>query len=121
MTFLQAVEAMRQGKRIRRPDWQPHEFIYLRSNRIFCDNDNELGAMSGVNRIDWEIYEEPKKRRTVVRWKWAVQGNDPGGSPIWTEWVGFYSEDEARERFKNSSCSVKRLDYTRTEFEEECE
>lgn len=54
MNFEKALEAMRQGKKVRRKAWRDTE-IYLSSTTLFtmiCDD---------VFADDWEIYEEPKK------------------------------------------------------------
>ena len=119
MTFLGAIEAMKQGKRVRRSGWKNNVIfnIFLQSHILMTSDGYTFeSTLFDFDATDWEIYEEPKKTRTVVRWKWALSNN----SRIWWEVNSFYENEESLRK----DCATryyphcKRLDYTRTEFEE---
>lgn len=60
-----------------------------------------------LESVDWRI--KPKEK--VVRWKWAYQN----GNNRWYESSDFLSDLEAANEFKYE---FKKLEYTRTEFDE---
>jgi hypothetical protein len=123
MTFLQAVEAMKQGKRVRRSGWKKNNVIFnifLQSHILMTSVGYTFeSTLFDFDATDWEIYEEPKKTRTVVRYQWATRSKDLGW---FSNGIFFENEKQHREScFSSKDNEIKRLDYTRTEFEEECE
>lgn len=62
MTFSEALEAMKQGYKIKRMCWID-SYIYLKNNEIVTIvNNNEFKGVNIDNILDtdWEIYNEPK-------------------------------------------------------------
>jgi len=66
-----------------------------------------------IDSDDYEYRIKPEEKKPVVRWLWAF--NDGKG---WKQNSYFMSEQEAREAIKVHAVFSKRLEYTRTEFEE---
>lgn len=62
MTFSEALEAMKQGYRVRRntASWKHIEFICIESNAIVTNDGDIMDITMSVLDNDWEIYNEPK-------------------------------------------------------------
>lgn len=68
MKKIEAIKMMLDGKKVRRNNWPPTQYIYFgKDSNIFKfkkENENEL--MIDMNNFeyidDWEIYQEPKKK-----------------------------------------------------------
>lgn len=62
MTFSEALEAMKQGYRVRRntASWKHIEFICIESNAIVNNDGDIMDITMSVLDNDWEIYNEPK-------------------------------------------------------------
>ncbi len=61
MTFLEAVKALYEGKKIRHKNWSnKDDYLYLQDNLIKC-NDGYLADSLRISD-DYELYEEPKKQ-----------------------------------------------------------
>lgn len=70
MTFEKALEAMKQGKKVRRKSLSDDKiYLFIKDGKIMIHNPESMicisrPAMLGVDLIladDWEIYEEPQK------------------------------------------------------------
>lgn len=62
MKFSEAILMLEQGKKIRREKWPRNMYISI-------DTFFQPGFISSEYlRDDWEIYEEPKKKRIVKMW-----------------------------------------------------
>lgn len=62
MTFSEALEAMKQGYKVKRASWSVG-YIYLKNTNIViddCDNGFERVSIDYIFATDWEIYNEPK-------------------------------------------------------------
>lgn len=62
MTFSEALEAMKQGYKVKRASWSVG-YIYLKNTNIViddCDNGFESVSIDYIFATDWEIYNEPK-------------------------------------------------------------
>ena len=110
MNFLEAIEAMKQGKRVHRMDpflesrgvVGPSEIYFKHGKAEF----NFL-TIADVEATDWEIYEEPKKTHKVVRYQWARHEFGK-----WVVSPNLWTEEEVDPR------KWTRLDHTRWEREE---
>lgn len=65
MTFSEAIEAMKQGYKVRRKDWEDglYRVMALNSSKRIENSDGENMISECVFNIlatDWEIYTEPK-------------------------------------------------------------
>lgn len=65
MTFSEAIEAMKQGYKVRRKDWEDglYRVMALNSSKRIENSDGENMISECVVNIlatDWEIYNEPK-------------------------------------------------------------
>jgi hypothetical protein len=87
MTFSEALEAMKQGYKVKRASWTAG-YIYLKNKDIVyddCDNkfdgvsidyifatdcDNKFDGVSidYIFATDWEIYNEPKPEPKLGNW-----------------------------------------------------
>lgn len=61
--------------------------------------------------IDWEYRIKPEEKKPVVRWLWVYRNESR-----WDQFYSFMTEKEASLNFENYK--HKKLEYTRTEFEE---
>ncbi len=62
MTFSEALEAMKQGYKVKRASWTAG-YIYLKNKDIVyddCDNKFDGVSIDYIFATDWEIYNEPK-------------------------------------------------------------
>ena len=62
MTFSEALEAMKQGYKVRRASWSTG-YIYLKNNETIIDDGGitfEGIIIDNLLATDWEIYNEPK-------------------------------------------------------------
>jgi len=59
MNFMEAVEQMKQGKKVRRAIWKPEGYITIVANKFNTMNGNtkELG-FSDCMATDWEVVED---------------------------------------------------------------
>ena len=69
MTTKEAIQAMLDGKKVRVIDWLETEYIELSPCGNYTDEVNEYYQISITDK-EWEIYEEPKPKQTVVIEKW---------------------------------------------------
>lgn len=65
MTFSEALEAMKQGYKVRRKDWEDglyRAMVFCSYSIIENSNGENIITESGANILatDWEIYNEPK-------------------------------------------------------------
>ena len=83
MNTKSAIQAMLDGKKVRRPSWVEDDY-FMFDGECFIAEDTTV-VMADFNGNDWEIYEEPKPKQTVVIEKWlceycggyvVVDGND---------------------------------------------
>ncbi len=76
MNFMQAVEAMKEGKRVTRPKLRKHKgYFYYTGNKtdmiIFSHSEgyefeSPSYGLSDIEATDWEIVEEKKKERKII-------------------------------------------------------
>lgn len=71
---------------------------------------HSLTSYVAVGNENYILYQE--KPKPMIRWQWAHQTNLTGE---WTSNGFFFSEQEAKN---NYGTNYKKLEYTRTEFEE---
>ena len=72
MTTKEAIQATLDGKKVRVIDWLKTEYIELSPCGNYTDEDNEYYQIS-INHKEWEIYEEPKPKQTVIIEKWLCK------------------------------------------------
>ena len=68
MNTKQAIQAMLDGKKVKKSSWGEQEYILLSSDGYVIDNYGSTYSIQNAN--DWEIYEEPKPVQTVTIEKW---------------------------------------------------
>jgi len=85
MNFMEAVNEMKKGNKIRRPEMEKNEYFDI-YDETFTFNKNgfrhcgcSFPNFKDVHRTDWEIYEEPKQTL------WDKQPNAPGFGNFRTE------------------------------------
>lgn len=62
MTFEKALEAMRQGKKVRRMSWNDGNYICFNSAGDIVDENGRLFMLLEIAKSgDWVIYEEPQE------------------------------------------------------------
>ena len=69
MTTKEAIQAMLDGKKVRVVNWLKMEYIELSPCGNYTDEDNEYYQIS-IKDKEWELYEEPKPKQTVIIEKW---------------------------------------------------
>lgn len=62
MILIQAISVIKQGKKIRRPCFQPNSYLYLKDHILMSSVSNQRAYMTEQNleATDWEIYEDIK-------------------------------------------------------------
>lgn len=71
MTFSEALEAMKQGYKVKRASWTAG-YIYLKNKDIVyddCDNKFDGVSIDYIFATDWEIYNEPKPEPKFEIWE----------------------------------------------------
>ena len=71
MTTKEAIQAMLDGKKVRRPSWVEGDY-FMFDGECFIAEDATV-VMADFNGNDWEIYEEPKPKQTVTIEKWLMK------------------------------------------------
>ena len=71
MNTKSAIQAMLNGKKVRRPSWVEGDY-FMFDGECFITEDATV-VMADFNGNDWEIYEEPKPNQTVTIEKWLMQ------------------------------------------------
>jgi len=77
MKFSQATALLEQGKKIRRDLWVKNVFIYIKNGELLSSNG--MYTILNPDEIvadDWELYEEPKKKRIVKMWPAIIKAGD---------------------------------------------
>ena len=69
MTTESAIRAMLDGKKVNRKDFV--EEVYAYEKGVFF-NQYGMTIQGFGDNDDWEIYEEPKPKQTVVLYEWMV-------------------------------------------------
>lgn len=101
----EAIAAMLDGKKVRprswdkvRPrSWDKDRYLYLNNHDQFCDTDDFPKDINYMKYTEWELYEEPKKKKTLTftRPKYFLCGNTLNTSCDWKptkeEWLSYYS------------------------------
>lgn len=72
MTFSEALEAMKQGYKVKRASWTAG-YIYLKNKDIVyddCDNKFDGVSIDYIFATDWEIYNEQSPNRSLKLGNW---------------------------------------------------
>ena len=111
MKFEQALNLMREGKRVRVAYWDTLSYLYLYDNQILDESDERYSiSISELLGNGWELYEEPKKK--VTKWLWM---HKPTGKICISDHCPvLYSEEEFLFNPKNN---YQKLEWSATEVE----
>ena len=74
MTTKEAIQAMLDGKKVRKIDWNKECYV-LFNGEMFVDEEGEHFSEFTFYETTWEIYEEPKPKQTVTIEKWLCRNN----------------------------------------------
>ena len=72
MTTREAIQAMLDGKKVRAKNWGEGYYVHFSDHAGFLDE--SLALINITPEDDWEIYEEPKLKKTVTIEKWLLEG-----------------------------------------------
>ena len=72
MTTKEAIQAMIDGNRVRTIDWNKDCYVWF-NGEMFIDEEEEYFTEFTYYSSTWEIYEEPKPKKTVTIEKWLVK------------------------------------------------
>lgn len=78
MNFAEAMQALQDGKRVRRKEWPPELIMTLNKSTAY------FVTTPDINATDWEIVDEPKPKRKVKMrfYVWEYAGTIIG---VWCE------------------------------------
>ena len=111
MTLKEVLIALVEGKKVRKKHWNPNEFIFLKDNCLYDEDNMGMYTLSNYPTDVWEIYQEPKKK--VTKYLWASEDGKIGA---------YFNEKEytkyGQEKGQNVPYNI-RLDWSATEFEVE--
>ena len=100
MNTKSAIQAMLNGKKVRRPSWVEGDY-FMFDGECFIAEDATV-VMADFNGNDWEIYEEPKPKQTVTIEKWLCASGYN---------MAYYTVEATKEYFdKYTKDRVKLLD-----------
>ena len=74
MNTKEAIQAMLDGKKVRKITWCEETFV-LFDGKLFIGSDKEPYEFT-TSETEWEIYEEPKPAQTVTIEKWLFKDED---------------------------------------------
>ena len=67
MEIWEAIEALKEGKKIRVEEWPEDEYVYLRDHKYLLDEDNDAYEFDYSDFIcKWELYEEPEETKNYA-------------------------------------------------------
>lgn len=95
MTTREVLQALLDGKKVRRRSWSAENYIHLVDNDLVYDI-GELVITVDFSDGNWEVYVEPKPKKTV--WQWRYKS---GSSKRWRINLVLLTEAEAAETFKD--------------------
>lgn len=112
MNKREAIRLIMDGKKIRKNAWDKGQYIYISDFDIIKDENDERYNINNSTGVNWEIYEEPKKKVTMYKWAYFNRIDK-----IWIEVAPFFETEKEFMSYIEENLVVKRLDYTATEFE----
>lgn len=65
MNNREAIQALLEGKKIRVKNWSSSSYIYFCEKGIIGEN-GRSEYFSFSNKNEWELYEEPKKKKKIT-------------------------------------------------------
>ena len=61
MKFMEAIKAMKEGKKVRRKCWTDEQYVYVSNDAVlWSNNTNPKFRVKQFEAIDWELYENEK-------------------------------------------------------------
>jgi len=97
MNFMEAVKALKEGKKVKRPNFVKGYYHYNDNGRIKLSGDNEpiLPDIFFFEATDWEVVEENKTLKDKIKY---INDN---GSGFYLGYFRFDNVKEATQRFFN--------------------
>jgi len=74
LTFIEAMNELSDGKKVRRKGWVEDMYWIFLSEKIFDHTGKIIELTYGVN-ADWELYEAPPKNKTVKLYEYVIPGS----------------------------------------------
>jgi len=98
MNFFEAMEALKDGKKIRRKEWDKPCFIHLNCGILVNHNKCVDTIVCSTTFVDcWELFQESKSK--VKRWKWLVWTKEPSGRLFPWELYLWMTEEEIKKDY----------------------
>lgn len=94
MTSKEFMEHALAGKKLRHNTWIGSRHIYL--DLQICKFFEKSSLFYPTIDDNWELYEEPKKKKQVWQWRSITES-----SKEWVVYTRLLTEDEAERVFKN--------------------
>lgn len=115
LTTKEAMQALLDGKKLKRPSWGPDRFLNLVDDKI-VDQDNS-GWGCNLN-VGYQLYEEPKKKVKFYRvGYWFRNNNRPSETSLpyrsLTDFYDNYCGEDEKEDYRQ----VRLLMNTEQEYE----
>lgn len=76
MNTKEAIQAMLDGKKVIPTEWDNKYFVYFNGTHFVLKDNTQF--IFGSLEYDWEIYEEPKPKETVIIEKWLCRNIKEG-------------------------------------------
>lgn len=64
MKFLEAMNLISEGKKVRMKDWKVYEYIYSNDGEVCWFNGNPVGNIPSIG--EWEIYDEREEADGII-------------------------------------------------------
>jgi len=92
MNAGETVQALVNGKKIRCTHWDAGCYMYLERGVLTRQGGGE-GRMALNNEMVYEIYEPPKKMKTVWQWRWSNDSH-------WFVDSQLFTEEDAKRQYR---------------------
>lgn len=112
MNKREAIQAILDGKKVRRKDWSNKNYFCLLIVDGFNDSNRNNFYINSEKNDNWELYEEPKpkKKLTFTRPKWAKFYERLNTSPEWMStkeaWLNLHSNPITSDEWETIEVEV---------------
>ena len=76
MTYIEALQALVDGKKIREKNWDKGEYVYIEDNLIVTDCgdviDLVVDDLEDITKDNWEIYQTEKEKLITNGKRWEL-------------------------------------------------
>lgn len=76
MNYIEALQSLVEGKKIREKTWDKGKYVYIENNLIFTDCDDVIDLvvdnLEDIKKDNWEIYQTEKDKLIQAGKRWEI-------------------------------------------------